>query len=105
MSNLGPTLDDLTHHPAVPRPNETTKIEIAAADPDGIGNVTLHWSTDGADFQESAMNLEGDRYSASVPAQQADAVIQFYVEATGPVKGPFPSILEKEQTPARCFLC
>ncbi len=82
VSNLGPTLDDLTHHPAVPRPNETTRIEIAAADPDGIGNVTLHWSTDGADFQESAMNLEGDRYSASVPAQQADAIIQFYVEAT-----------------------
>ena len=82
VSNLGPTLNGLAHHPAVPRPEDATRIEVTAADPDGIGEVTLHWSTDGNDFQESSMTLEDGRYTVSLPPQDASAVVQFYVKAT-----------------------
>ena len=82
VSNLGPTLDHLAHLPAVPHPQDTTTISIVAADPDGIEKVTLRWSTDGSDFQEESMVLTDGYYIASVPPQEAEAVVQFYVEAT-----------------------
>ena len=82
VSNLGPTLYGLAHHPAVPRPEDATRIEVTAADPEGIGEVTLHWSTDGTDFQESSMVLEDGRHAVILPPQEASAVVQFYVEAT-----------------------
>jgi hypothetical protein len=76
----GPTYSDLFHEPLVPKPGEPVVVRVRASDPDGLGALTLFTSVNGAAWQQRAMVADGDgRYSATVPAQSADAVVQFYV--------------------------
>ncbi len=83
IENLGPTLSSLSHSPAVPAADETCEVSVQVEDPDGISQLTLFWSVESGEFQEIGMaSTEEGRYSASIPPQAANAVIQFYVEAT-----------------------
>ncbi len=83
QTNLGPTLSQLSHSPVVPRSNETVRLRVTASDPDGVSNVVAYWSVNGGDFESQPMELDdAGHYQTSLPAQQADAVVQFYLEAT-----------------------
>jgi hypothetical protein len=76
----GPTYSELFHEPLVPKPGESVVVRVRASDPDGLGALTLFTSVNGAAWQQRAMVADGDgRHSATVPAQSADAVVQFYV--------------------------
>ncbi|MCP4872445.1 MAG: hypothetical protein GY898_27440 [Proteobacteria bacterium] len=97
IDNLGPTFANLRHDPAVPRPNQPVPVTISAADPEGVGAVTLWSSVAGAPFVEQPMTEEEPgRWSALLGGEPAGTVVQLYVEAEDslgassrfPVAGP-----------------
>ncbi|RIK81458.1 MAG: hypothetical protein DCC68_08570 [Planctomycetota bacterium] len=81
VANLGPTYSDLVHSPAVPSPGEAVTVSVRAADPDGIGNLTLRYAIAGGAFANAAMTHQGNgRYTGTIPGQAAGVLAQFYVQ-------------------------
>ena len=81
-ANIGPTMSGLNHAPAVPAADEACVVRVEAGDPDGISAMKLFWSRDGQGFEEVVMaSTGGETYEGAIPAQRANAVVQFYVEA------------------------
>ncbi|MGD8781075.1 MAG: agmatine deiminase family protein [Ignavibacteria bacterium] len=60
------------------------KIEAEISSQTGIASANLFWSLNPeADYQKITMsNLEGDKYSADIPAQEDNAHVYYYIEAT-----------------------
>lgn len=80
--NLGPTISQLTHSPAVPAPGEPIEVSAYADDPDGIAAMVLYWSANEAAFQTTAMTAAGGGYYiATVPGLPAGTIVQFYVQS------------------------
>lgn len=81
-TTVGPTLTNLLHQPAVPTSSESITISVQADDPDGLDTLSLKYSVNAGAFQTAAMvSAGGSNYTATLPAQSNDALIQFYVEA------------------------
>ncbi len=83
QSNIGPALSRMTHSPVVPAANQAVTISVAAADPDGVAALTLHYAVNGGSFSSTAMSLNGTGlYVATIPAQPASSIVRFYISAT-----------------------
>lgn len=83
IENSGPTFSDLAHQPAVPDDNEPVTVSVVAEDPDGIGTLSLHYSVEDADFTSVPMSLNtSGTYTATIPGQPSNMLVQFYVEGT-----------------------
>ena len=82
-ANLGPTVHALRHEPVVPNDTQEVTITVMADDPDTVSTVQLLYRLDGQDeFSELAMQTsESGSYSAAIPAQPDESLVQFYVEA------------------------
>jgi hypothetical protein len=82
-TNIGPTYTGFRHMPAVPAANEPVPVFVQAADPDGVANLTLHWSANGGAWNQVPMaaQLTGG-YLGTVPGQGAATLVQFFVEGT-----------------------
>ena len=82
-TNVGPTMSGLAHAPVLPTASEPVTVRVVATDPDNVARATLFYAVNGSTtFTSLAMANEGSgRYSASIPAQVAGRVVQFYVEA------------------------
>ncbi len=86
VTNAGPTFTGLKHSPAVPAAGAITTVSCLAADPDGMGAMTLFYSVNGAAFTSNSMSTTGGgKYSGSIPGQIAGAVVQFYISGTDSV--------------------
>ena len=84
-ANAGPTMDRLRHEPVVPDPGEEVVVSVTADDPDGVAALTLHYSVNSGEFITPPVTMahQGNGvYTASIPAQPAGAVVQFFVTAT-----------------------
>jgi hypothetical protein len=83
-ANAGPTLSDLKHSPVIPPPTERVTISVRVGDPDGVASVTLNYRANPAtNFASLAMAPQTpDVWTASLPAQVAGKIVQFYVSAT-----------------------
>ena len=80
--NLGPTFRDLGQDVAVPRPGEPVMVSVSVDDPDGVDEVALFASIEGAAAEELAMvEVEAGRWSVEVAGQAAGTTTQLYVEA------------------------
>ena len=91
--NIGPTMTELRHTPAVPGPGEPVTVSVTAGDPDGIGVVTLWYRPDNGSWLATEMtktpsanpDLEiSDLRSAFVGrilGYPSHTLVQFYVEA------------------------
>lgn len=90
VPNAGPGFTALSHSPVVPDPGETVTITARAADPDGLGTLTLHYSANGGAFTPVVMTPAGDgsTFTAPVPGQTAASVVRFYVAATDAAVAP-----------------
>jgi hypothetical protein len=83
VPNIGPTFAALAHTPVVPAAGQAATVSIQAADPQGVASVQLFTSLNGAAFTSSSMTSAGGGvFTATVPAQAAGALVQFYVQAT-----------------------
>ncbi|MEZ5302091.1 MAG: lamin tail domain-containing protein [Verrucomicrobiales bacterium] len=88
VPNAGPDLRGMAHAPAVPLPGVPVRVEISAADPDGVAGVTLHFSVEGGPFQGVAMADEGEGvFAATIPGAESGEHIQFYAEAQDALGG------------------
>ncbi len=81
VANLGPSVRALAHSPVVPAAAQAFTVSAEAADPDGMGAVSLKYSVNAGAWQTLAMTASGARYSATIPGQAAAALVQFYIEA------------------------
>lgn len=83
VPNAGPGVTAMSHSPIVPAPGASVTITARAADPDGLGTLTLYYSVNGGAFVPVVMTPAGDgtTYKALVPGQSAASVVQFYVSA------------------------
>ena len=79
---VGPTLSNLHHQPAVPTSSEPITITAEADDPDGLSSLTVKYSVNAGAFQSASMtSTDGRHFTATLPAQPNNALVQFYVEA------------------------
>ncbi len=88
-TNIGPTFTAFGHSPLIPKPSEPVTVRVSASDPQGVGAVTLRWSINGGAWATMPMpaRLAAEQpgytnYSATLPAQPAGTVVQFFVQAT-----------------------
>lgn len=84
-ANAGPVFSSLNHSPAVPAAGAVTTVSCRAADPDGIGSLTLFYSVNGGAFNNPGIGMTttgGGLYTGSIPGQAAGAVVQFYIRGT-----------------------
>jgi hypothetical protein len=82
VANAGPTFAALAHAPVVPAAGQSATVSIRVADPDGVANVQLFTSVNGAAFTSVPMTESDGVFSAMVAGQSAGAVVQFYLRAT-----------------------
>ena len=86
LPNAGPTYQALHHSPVVSTAAQNITVALDAADPDGISRATLQYAVNGKAWRSVGMVAAGSEtenytaYTASIPAQAANSVIQFYVE-------------------------
>jgi len=81
-ANPGPTFTQTRHAPAVPRAATAVTVTTRVQDPQGVAAVTLRYSVNGGAFQSAPMAAgTGGRHAGTIPGQNANAIIQFYLEA------------------------
>lgn len=84
VPNAGPSFTRFTHSPAVPNAGQSVTVTARAADPDGLGTLTLRYAVNGGSFTAIPMTPAGDgaTFTGVVPGQAAASVVRFYVSAT-----------------------
>jgi len=83
LANPGPTFTGVRHAPPVPNAGEAVTVTARVLDPQGVSGVNLKYSVNGGAFLTAAMSAGADGlYTATLPAQAANAITQFYLEAT-----------------------
>ncbi len=81
-ATLGPDLSGLLHSPPVPSAGDPVVVSVDAADPNGLGSLSLRYSVNAGAFQNVAMSVGADgRHQATIPAQSGGSKVQFYVRA------------------------
>jgi len=81
-ANAGPTFANAIHAPAVPALNEAAEVTADISDPDGVASATVHYSVNSRGFQQAVMSATPEGcFLATIPAQTANARVQFYIEA------------------------
>ena len=72
-SNIGPTIDQVTHDPPVPPSNTPVTVSGRISDPDGIGTVQLRYAIAGGAFQTVVMAETGTFgvWSGQIPGQSS----------------------------------
>ena len=81
VDNDGPTYKDFQHGPVVPEAGEDVVVSVAAFDPDNVASLKLWYSVNSGDFSSVDMTADANgRFSATVPGQDAESIVQFYVE-------------------------
>ena len=79
--NIGPTMTELRHSPAVPLPGQAVDVSVNATDPDGIEKVTLWYRQDNGPWQSTDMSEWEDGYVGVIPPHASHTLVQFYAEA------------------------
>lgn len=77
--NPGPTFTGLNHTPGVPDITEDVTVSISASDPDGLSAVALFYNVGETAWNNIAMNRANGRYTATIPKQDNNKIVQFYV--------------------------
>jgi hypothetical protein len=90
VPNAGPGFTAFSHAPVVPAAGETVTVTARAADPDGLGTLTLNYAVNGGAFTAVVMTpaADGATFTAPVPGQAAASVVRFYVAATDAAVAP-----------------
>ena len=83
IANIGPTAGALAHTPVVPAATNVVTVSALLNDPDNVASASLFYRVASGAWLSNAMTLGADgRHSASIPAQAAGALVQFYVRGT-----------------------
>ncbi|MCW1922427.1 lamin tail domain-containing protein [Luteolibacter arcticus] len=84
VTNAGPGFTRFIHSPAVPDAGGSVTVTARAADPDGLGTLTVHYAVNGGSFTAIPMTPSGDgtTFTGAIPGQATSSVVRFYVSAT-----------------------
>jgi hypothetical protein len=82
VTNAGPTFANFAHSPMTPQVNQAVTVSVQAQDPQSVTNCTVFYSVNGGAWAASPMTLQSGSYSGTIPGQGANALVQFYVQAT-----------------------
>ena len=92
VTNAGPAIYNVTHHPPVPAANQSVVVTTQVHDPNGVTNLTLYYRIDPATtYTAVPMNDDGTGgdaiagdgiFSATIPGQAANTLAAFYISAT-----------------------
>jgi len=104
--NIGPSIDLVSHSPAVPQANEQVTVSARVRDPDGVDSVTLRFRTDtpvGAFTQVVMADPDGDGvWTGNIPGLALGTKVLFFVVAedvSGAVSRFPADILERTHPP------
>ncbi|MCH2583967.1 MAG: hypothetical protein MK138_04290, partial [Planctomycetes bacterium] len=89
--NLGPVMTDLVQTPQVPVAGEQVRIQVRAADSDGVESLRLRWSVNNPTTNPSTVEMTevgGGAWEAVVPAQSVNSKVIFFIEATDALGNP-----------------
>ncbi len=103
VTNAGPSFTSFAHTPVVPLPGEAVTVKVTAADPDGLGAFTLHYSVDGAPPLTVAMTGSGDTFTGTIPGQSAAKVVQFWVTGNDAAAVPASSNFPRDGADSRAL--
>ncbi|MBI4601728.1 MAG: lamin tail domain-containing protein [Planctomycetes bacterium] len=85
-SNIGPSIDKVSHSPGVPEASEQVAVRARVRDPNGVSSVRLYFRTEAPEGAFTLVNLtDADSdgvYTGTVPGQALGVRVLFYVEAT-----------------------
>jgi len=81
QANIGPTMTELRHAPAVPLPGQVVEVSVNATDPDGVETVTLWYRQDNGPWQSADMSESEGRFVGVIPPHASHTLVQFYAEA------------------------
>ncbi len=102
--NLGPVMTDLVQTPQVPVAGEQVRIQVRAADSDGVESLRLRWSVNNPTTNPSTVEMTevgGGAWEAVVPAQSVNSRVIFFIEATDASGNPgrFPVDIAERSHP------
>ncbi len=82
--NAGPSFSGVRHFPVLPVAAQAATVSARVSDTDGVASVNLRYSVNGSStFQSVPMTVDADGlYTGTLPGQSANAITQFYLEAT-----------------------
>ncbi|MCH2061284.1 MAG: lamin tail domain-containing protein [Verrucomicrobiales bacterium] len=84
-NNIAPIIREVKHRPQIPRSDDPVTVTCELRDEAELSGLTvlLYWRKDGdGDFQSVPMDFDGgDTFSAAIPPQEDETVVEFYVEA------------------------
>jgi hypothetical protein len=82
-TNSPPAITEVTHSPVLPAVGQSVQVFARVGDPDGIALLLLRYRVDPAtNFTALAMAYNGAGiFSAVIPAQAANSVVAFHIEA------------------------
>jgi len=81
VANIGPTFEGLKHWPVVPLSGQPVNVSIRAADPQGVTNCTLWYSTNSGPWLSAPMTARPGEWFGVIPGYGSNTVVQFYVQA------------------------
>ncbi|UCF07515.1 MAG: PKD domain-containing protein, partial [Thermoplasmata archaeon] len=82
-TNFPPLIENVTYLPKHPNASSIVTISANITDANGIGSVTLYYSSDGISYAPVTMNpVGGDTYSGDIPAQGSTTTLYYYINAT-----------------------
>ena len=76
-----PVISELVLNPQAPQPNQAVMVSVKVTDMNGVESVTLFYKVGAGSFTTVAMAVNGEIYSGQIPGQEADATVEFYIEA------------------------
>lgn len=83
-----PSIGGVSHSPVSPTENDEVTVAATVAAGEGtLSTVVVKWSLDNAAQTDIAMALTGDKYTATIPSQAAEATVKYTVEATNSLGG------------------
>lgn len=83
-----PSITGVTHTPASPTSDEDVTVSATVTAGEGtLSSVVLKWKLNGAAQSDITMTASGNTYSVTIPAQVADAQVEYAVTATNSVDG------------------
>lgn len=80
-NNSAPAIDQVTRTPLVVRPADAVVVQATLLSTTNISTVKLFYRKDGAVYSSVNMTLVGGKYEATIPAQNSNGRIDYYVEA------------------------
>ncbi len=75
-----PVISNLARDVVAPTSEQSVKITVSVTDADsGVASVDLYYRVNGGTWVKVSMDLLGTSYSATIPPQAANAVVEYYV--------------------------